>query len=371
MGERRLRVLQVLGSLGMGGAESRIMDVYRHMDRSAVVFDYLTLSLENQYYEDEIQALGGNVIKLESPRKCGIWRHFKQLRDCLRQGGYDVVHAQTSYHCGLVMLAAWLEGVPVRIAHARTTGSVHNNLKIWMLSGIGRALIRHFSTVRLAVSRKAGDYLFGAGHYEVLPNAIDLPKYQNIEDSKIVALRSTLRISAEQRVIGHIGRFDPMKNHFFLLNWFAHYREQHTDAVLLFVGDGPLRSDMERLARELGIMEHVRFAGVRNDVPELIHIFDILVFPSTFEGLGGAVLEAQAAGIPAVVSDRLPTEVDLNLGLVHFCPLEAPFERWNTEVDACIGLTRDYETVNEAFFRRGFTLECEIQRLLEIYYNKD
>ena len=169
MNNSPMKVLQVFSSLNMGGAESRMMDVYRHLDTSKIQFDFVTLSDEKQFYEDEIESLGGSIHKLRSPREVGVYQHIKELRECIRNNAYSAVHAHTSYHCGIVMLASWLEHVPVRIAHARTTGSKSISKAKRLSIVLGRCLIRLFSTYRLAISKKAGEFVFGKGENPVYP----------------------------------------------------------------------------------------------------------------------------------------------------------------------------------------------------------
>lgn len=367
-GRKSVRVLQVLGSLNMGGAESRMMDVYRKIDRKRLSFDFLIFSQGEQFYEQEAIALGSQVIQQDMPRPGRILRHIHHLRDVLRTGGYDVVHAHTSYHSGLVMYAAWREGVPVRISHARTTETRRKGVLQRAMLILGRSLIHRFATVRLAISEKAGRFLFGRSSFVVLPNAIDVRIYQNTEDSEASALRGELCIPGEAVVVGQIGRLEPMKNHAFTLAWFADYCHGNPNAILVLVGDGSLRAGLEQKATDLGIRDKVHFTGVRGDVPRLIHIFDTMIFPSIFEGLGGVVLEAQAAGIPTVMSDTVPDEADMGLGLIKRCSLEAGFDVWTKAIEESIVRPRpDYKRINAAFGARGYSLEHEIARLEELY----
>ena len=111
-----VKVLQVFGSLNLGGAEARMMDVYRCIDAQQYQFTFLSLSEEKeQFFESEIMSRGGTIIKIGDPGTTGLFKHFRQLRRCIRNGEYQAVHAHTSYHCGLVMLAAWMEHVPETI----------------------------------------------------------------------------------------------------------------------------------------------------------------------------------------------------------------------------------------------------------------
>lgn len=364
----KIRVLQVFGSLNCGGAECRMMDIYRHIDRSVYQFDFVSLLQEQQFFEEEIQSLGGHVLKLHSPRECGILRHISELRECIREGDYQAVHAHTSYHCGLAMLAAKLEGVPVRISHARTTGSKRKGILKSIFFHIGRTLINRCSTVRFAISKNAGNFLFGKHQFEVVPNAIDMETYQNITADEIKQLKREIKITEDQFVIGQIGRFDSMKNHRFTVQWFAQFSALHPEAVLVLIGDGKLRNEIETLARDLRVDDKIIFTGVRNDVPHLIHVLNVLIFPSLFEGLGGVALEAQAAGIPCVESDAIPEEADLHLGLVKQVSLQAPMEEWNSRIEESRKIQiPDNLEIKNAFAAAGYSIEAVTDRYLNAY----
>ena len=267
----KIKILQVFGSLGMGGAESRMMDVYRILDKEKFAFDFLSLSTaENQYYEAEIQSLGGKIIKIPSPRESGVFKHLKTLRKILRDGNYQAVHAHTSYHCGLVMRVAKKEKVAVRISHARTTGSKQNNKLKALFFRFGRFLINKYSTNKYAISKNAGDFLFGGNStYEVVPNAIDLSRFVDGGTSREF-LRENWGTKDETIVLGQIGRFDSMKNHSFSVKWFAEFATEHKNSLLVFVGDGVLRTEIEQQCKSLGIEERVRFLGIRNDIPQIL-----------------------------------------------------------------------------------------------------
>ncbi len=367
-----VKVLQIFGSLGMGGAESRMMDVYRNMDRNAYTVDFLTMQDGVQHFEPELIASGTNVIHIQNPRKVNIFQHISQLYRVMKDGQYQAVHAHTSYHCGVALFAAWLAGVPVRIAHARTTGSKQHSLKSRASSVIGRTMIRLFSTQRLAISNNAGAYLFGKMLFHVVPNTICVSKYLDVSDSQIHAIREELKIPERAFVIGQIGRFDEMKNHRFTLNWFAEYRKPHPDTHLVLVGDGDLRPEMEALADQLDVRQNVTFTGIRTDVPKLIHVFDMLLFPSLFEGLGGVVLEAQAAGIPTVESENIPGEADLKLGMVTRCSLTDDFSVWSTAADACRSFQKpNIQEIMTAFNKYGYSIDAVTQTYCKLYRGED
>ena len=356
----------------MGGAECRMMDVYRAIDKSAFQFDFVTLTSGHQIFEDEIKELGGKVYKIKSPREIGILKHVREVRKCIRAENYSVLHAHTSYHCGMMMLAAWLEHIPVRISHARTTGSKSKAKSKHISLVLGRILIKLFATKRIAISKKAGEFVFGNSSFEVLPNAIDVKKYQNIDNSEIDNIKEEIGIRKDAFIIGQIGRFALMKNHIFSINLFNEYLKHFPNTKLVFIGDGELKPEIESLAKKLGIYGEVIFTGIRNDVNKVIHTFDVLLFPSLFEGLGGVALEAQAAGIPVVESDSVPVETDMGVGMVQRVSLHDDFSVWKNAIDAARdGKRPSFEIINRAFQEKKYTLSSTINTLCSIYRGEE
>ena len=348
-----------------------MMDVYRSLDRDQIQFDFITLQQNEQYFEKEIESLGGKVIKLHSPRETGIKNHIKELRECMRQGQYRAVHAHTSYHCGIVMYAAKKEGIPVRIAHARTNGSIQKDLKTKAYIAFGGALINRYSTDRLAISKQSGDFVFGHADFELVPNSIDLSLYQDISQESSMHLQRELNLPDGGVIFGHVGRFDRFKNQRFIIDIFYEFQKQNPDSRLVLVGDGELRRELEQCVEELSIKEKVVFTGVRNDIPVLMKVFDILIFPSIVEGLGGVVLEAQAAGTPAVISENVSETVDVGLGLVKRCSLDESITKWIEIINSSLLTKRpDFNTISCCFDRAGYTLASSVKRYEEIYRGK-
>lgn len=362
-------VINVFASLNSGGAENRMMDVYRNIDREKFQFHFITLSLEqNQYFEQEILSLGGKVIKIASPRDVGIFKHIKTLIDIFRQ--YDVsetvVHSHSLYHSGVVMYAAKKAGLKIRIAHARASQSRSKGLKNEFFICIGKFLIRKYATHRLAVSVVAGKYLFGKSKFVVIPNAIDISRYTNFSDDERSKYMREFNITDNEVVIGHIGRLEPVKNHEFILKIFKGFHEKNVKSKLIMVGDGKLRNQIQNDISHLHIEESVVMCGIRRDANRLINIFDVIIFPSFNEGMPGVILEAQAAGIPCILSNNITREVDLGLGLLKFLNLSNAdeWERWLETWRPIVPVLSDRV---KAFDCRNLSVKSEISILTKIY----
>lgn len=335
--ERPIRVLQVLGTMDLGGAESRVMDLYRNTDRERVQYDFMVHTAKKGFFEEEIDSLGGRVYRM--PRFAVYnWLSYQNAwkRFFASHPGYACVHGHMTSTASLYLPVAKASGVPVTVAHARSAG-VDGGLK-GLATRILRRPLSHRTDYCFAASQLAGEAVFGKkavaqGIVHVIPNAIALQKYRYDPEKRKEMRR---RLALEGRfAVGHVGRFNPMKNHGFLLDVFAKVCQIYPDSVLLLLGEGSGMEEAKKKAEELGIADRVLFLGQKGNAQDYYQAMDYFVFPSLYEGLPGTVLEAQAAGLPCLLSDTITREVGLT-GLVSYRGLSEGAESWARTV--CRGL---------------------------------
>ena len=332
-----VRVLHVVGGMNVGGAETWLMHVLRNLTATGVHQDFLVHTTQPCVYDPEIRALGSRILPCMHPRSPG--RYAWRLRRVLREGRYDVVHSHVHHFSGLVLkIAAWL-GVPARIAHSHNDTAPLDQaapLPRRAYLGLMRTWIEGHATAGLAASANAATALFGDRwqadpRWRTLYCGINLDLFRAPIDQAEV--RAELGLPAEAFVIGHVGRFDVQKNHSFLIDIFAECARRHSQVWLLLVGSGPLRAEIERKAEKLGVRNRIVFAGLRKDVPRLLRgAMDVFLFPSLYEGLPLVLMEAQAAGLPCVISAPLPPETEAVPGLLARLPLSAPPAEWARQV---------------------------------------
>ena len=324
-----IRVLQVLGKTNLGGAESRIMDLYRHMDREEIQFDFLVHYNEKGYFDDEIKELGGNIYYLTSFR---VYNYFAYKKACRRffekHQEFAAVHGHMTSTAAIYLPEAKRVGIPLTIAHARSAG-VDKGLKGTITKFLRKNLYKKCDRM-FACSDLAAEAVFGKKRYEenrvtILPNAVDTKEFLPNEEER-TRIRKQYGLE-DKFVVGHVGRFHYAKNHEFILRIFAEVIKEKKNAMLMLLGDGPLKTEMEQLSEQLGIAEKVIFAGNQTPVAPFYQAFDVLLFPSRFEGLPGTVVEAQAAGIPCLISDAITKEVKAT-ELVHFMSIEEEEKKW-------------------------------------------
>ena len=353
-----IRILHIVTYMGRGGLETMLMNYYRSLDRSRVQFDFLTHRDFRADYDDEIEALGGRIYRL--PNLNPFSRSYLGALDRFfgEHPEYRIVHSHLDCMSAIPLKAAKKHGVPVRIAHSHNSNQTKDAK--YLLKLIYKQMIAHNATELFACSDEAGRWMFAGADFRVLNNAIDAERYGY--DANIRAeVRKELGIPADAFTAGHVGRFMPQKNHGFLLRIFA---ELPDNAMLLLVGDGELRAENEHLAEELGIRDRVIFAGLRRDVERMLQAMDVFVFPSLYEGLPLSVIEAQAAGLPCLISDKVPIECK-KTDLVTQIPLDASPAEW---AEAVVSAAKTPRTNTLAQIREaGFDIRANAEWLQNYY----
>lgn len=304
-------VAQIMGKWIGGGVESVIMNYYRHLDRTKVQFDFICDEDSTRIPYDEIKKLGGRVFLVPKYQK--LPKYLKALEELFRKNHYRIVHSNVNTLSVFSLYAAKKAGVPVRISHSHST----SNPKEWkrnIIKNILRPFSKKYATDYFACSELAGRYLFGdktfdQGKVKIIHNAIDLDKFK-FDPVARKKLRKELGIDDKTIVIGHVGRFVQTKNHQFLIYTFKKYHNKNPNAKLLLIGTGPLEEKIKAKVKKHNLEDSVLFLGQRNDTNKLYSVMDIFCLPSLYEGLPVAGIEAQAAGLPCVYSDKVTIEAD-------------------------------------------------------------
>lgn len=298
------RVLHIVGTMDMGGQETFIMNIYRKIDRKKVQFDFVVHSNNRGYYEDEIEKLGGKIYRIE-PMGRNIIKHCRKLYKILKKNPKYIIHRHTcSSIVWIDLLVAKIAGIEERVVHCHATQATSHEI----INAIFKPILNLLSTIKLACSKKAGIFLYGKKQkFEVIYNAIDTEKFL-FNDRIRNKIRKEYNINDDELILGHIGRFDKAKNQKFLIEIFEKVVNVKKDTQLWLIGDGEIKKDLEKLVIEKGLKDNIKFLGTRNDVNEYLMAMDIFVFPSIYEGLGIALIEAQCTGIDCIVSENIVNE---------------------------------------------------------------
>lgn len=364
--EQPIRILHVLGGVNLGGAESRIMDLYRNIDREKLQFDFIVHTKEEGYFQKEIESMGGMIYQVPRFRFINICGYIRAWKDFFTEHtDYQAVHGHMTSTASLYLSIAKKTGVPITIAHARSAGTDPG------LKGLLTKLLRKNLYKRcdycLACSKLAGEAVFGKkqveeGKVHILPNGIETEKY-DFNPNVGSMMREALSLQ-DKWVIGHVGRFHHAKNHEFLIDVFEEITKKKENAVLLLLGEGPLMEPIQKKVASKGLTEKVRFLGSKSPISNYYQVIDFLIFPSVFEGMPGTIIEAQASGLRCLVSDCVTEEVKVT-DLVEFYSLKKSPSEWADYVIA----HKDYERRGrvEELKAAGFDVENQVQDLQKIY----
>jgi glycosyltransferase involved in cell wall biosynthesis len=322
-------VVHVFGRMERGGAEMRTIDILRHVNRENFRLHFCVLSGLAGELDDTIRSLGGEIdyCKLD-------WRFPWRFPRLLRQLQTTVVHSHVQYFSGYVLRLAKQAGIPLRIAHFRNTPPPEIGLRHRLQYALMRRWLAAHATHLLGngegslAESWSPDWL-GDPRCAVIHNGLDVGGFPTAADRD--GVRTEFGWDKRTRLVVHVGRMDPQKNHIRLLEVAAHLLRKDATCRLLLVGrpDAALQARLGERARELGVRQAIVFAGTRSDVPRLLAAADLMLFPSLYEGLPGVVLEACAVGTP-VVTTNLPgtLEIAARFPSVRCLPLSASDDAW-------------------------------------------
>lgn len=310
-----IRVLQVLDFINYNsGVSAVVTNYFFQLDPQRVQCDFLLYEMPEDAWMTRLTAAGAKVYATGKPSGRSMAEYERNVKDFFWQHAkdYDIVHVHIPNAAFIVLRYAKKYGIKVRILHshnARGADGAVKKIRNYLLNQWGI----HYANQYFACSVKAGNYLFGekrCGQLVVLPNAIRLERYA-FDEKKRKTIRDSVGVKEHELLLGHIGRFAEQKNHEGLLKIFAETRKRGMDTKLVLLGDGELREKTGQLAEELGIKDQVLFAGVVANVPDYLSAMDIFLLPSLYEGLPVVCVEAQAAGLPCLISDQVTREIAL------------------------------------------------------------
>ena len=331
------RLLCLLSSMNMGGAETFLMKVYRALDKTRYQMDFCICVEEKCDYEDEILQMGGRIFRI-SPKSRNPKAFKSGLKKIINENSYVNVLRITSNAAGFWDLKiAKKAGATHTVARSSNASDGNSRLQL-MIHKTGRALWMKYVDVKIAPSDLAAEYTFGkraVANKEVhfLNNGLDLDVFRFDMKSRL-KIREEWGAKDSTVVLGHIGRFNTQKNHKFLIQVFSEYVKNNPDSLLILTGVGDLEEQVIQQVNELHLKDKVIFTGLRKDIPNLLSAFDVFVFPSFYEGMPNTVIEAQACGLPCVISDTITAQANLSGKVAYLPPGETA--AWTSAIDAAL-----------------------------------
>lgn len=358
-----VRVLHVVQRMEAGGTQSLLMNLYRHIDRERLQFDFLVEYTRPQFHDTEIERLGGHIHRTSVREDYNVPQFCRQLRALLKtHPEYRIMHVHPYTIGAFALPVAQRCGVPVRIAHSHNNETVRNLAYLPKLA-MQRLYARH-ATDLFACSHEAGEYLFRGRPFHVIRNAIDTQAFRADAATRTL-VRRELGLDAGI-VIGHVGRFHEQKNHRFLIDTFSHVLAREPSAMLLLIGDGPLEPDIRREISHRGLSGHVLMPGTFHDISRIYQAMDVFVLPSLFEGLGMVAIEAQAVGVPTLVSDTVSMETRVS-PIYARMPLQAGPEAWADRILDLADMPQAHTDMSVYIRRSGYDA-AETARAMQDWY---
>lgn len=360
MSKKKIMVLGM--SPNIGGVETYIMNWLRIIDQTK--YEFYFPYYKKIAYKEELLKLGGKLIKLEISRHSPI-KYFKQLKLIFEQHRFDAVYYNT---CDIMSMDMIMMGkkykVPVRVIHSHNSSNIippnlfHRFTEKWC-----RKHLDQYATHLLACSEVAGNWMFDGRPFEIIKNGINTYKFKFNEETR-KNIRNGLRLN-HKFVVGFVGSLWEQKNPLFLMDIFQEVQKKNENSVLLIVGDGELKNQMQIKAEQAGITDKVLFMGVCSNVNEIMNAMDCFLLPSKFEGLPFVLVEAQSNGLPCITSTNVSKESNIT-GEVCYLALEENLGIW---ADTIIGNRTEHsrEEYSSIIKERNYDIISTAKRLEEIF----
>lgn len=351
-----------------GGVESFLLNYYRHMDRDKIQLDFLCNSYAQVAYEEELLKTGGRCFHITARSK--NYKKYKQELNALFKAHASEWNAIWVNVCSLANIdylkKAREYGIPRRIVHSHNSQNMDTMLR-GLLHQWNKRKIGRIATDFWACSDDAARWFYAGETLQkavVIHNAIDTERLR-FDEEKREALRKEHGWQ-NKYVVGNVGRLHFQKNQEFAVEVFARYHQKHAESVLVLVGQGEDEPKLKSRVKELGLTDHVFFAGVQRDMQAWVSSFDLFLFPSKFEGLSIAALEAQANGIPVLASEKvIPEEVKMNENFCFFA-LDVGADAWADRMETMQNKREDYKTIKQNFIANGYDIETECGKVEEL-----
>lgn len=340
--EEPIRILIIGMHDKIGGVETFLMNYYRNIDRNKVQFDFISI-YDKLCFENEIKSLGGRVYRICSEKVNPI-KYCKQLEKIIRENNYKIVHINMLSAANILpVIVAKRQKIKRIIIHSHNSNTPSGLLRK-LLNTLNKPFL-HLGTDFFACSKLAGEWLFGKNflkkhELKIINNAVDIDKYKFNAKTR-ENIRNELECR-EKFVIGHVGRFCYQKNHDFLINVFYEVQKEDKDMILLLIGEGELKEEIQEKVKKLNIQDNVIFLGTTNKVQNYLQAMDLFVLPSRFEGLPVVGIEAQASGTKCLFSNNITKETKI-VDNTEFLDLNV--QEWKNAILNCKNVSKEYENV--------------------------
>lgn len=311
------RVLCIVSGMNRGGAETFLMKIYRALDKNKYQMDFCVTT--EGVYDEEIKAMGGKIFMIPQKSKNPI-KSFTAIKKIVKENQYKSV-LRTCQHslASIDLLAAKLGGAKKLIYRSSNAGITEKGFGKF-INSLFSFLPKIIPNVKIAPSTEAAEFVFGkkavsSGNVIIMPNCLDYDIFE-FDMTKREKIRRQLNLE-DKHIIGHVGRFNKQKNHYFLIDIFNDIHIKDNKAHLLLIGKGELENDIRDKINRMNLKEYVTIISPVNNVNEYYMAMDVLIFPSFFEGMPNVIIEAQATDLPCILSDTITKEANITGKLIY------------------------------------------------------
>ena len=359
-----IRILHVVPNMQQGGIENFIMNVYRNIDRKKIQFDFLVHYKDRNFFDDEIESMGGKIYRLSFMEDKNIFKYLNELDYFFKEHKeYKIVHAHMASLGCIYLKYAKKYNIPVIIAHS------HGPSHLKTLKGYTKAILfkgfKKNANVLWACSDKAGEFLFGKNEkYDFIPNAIDFAKFKYCNEMRD-NIRKELGIE-DCIVFGNVGRFNLQKNHTFLISLFKKISDTYKNTKLILIGTGELKDKIISEIDKYNLNDKVILLGVKENVYDYYQAMDFLLMPSLYEGLPVTGVEAQVNGLYCIFADTITTQVQVTKNAI-FIPLDE--EMWLKRINKMIENKEYVRKDDVEILNFDFDIKLLSKKIEKMYFN--
>lgn len=360
---KKYRVLEIASMNHRAGIENFIMNVLRNIDHEKYQIDFLYTNNLVGPYDNEILSYGCNIYRIEpiGPSITMVKKHNNSLKELLLNINPNVVHihANTAVGC-LDSIIAKVMKINKIIVHS------HNSLcggkRSKLLHYFFKPMINYCATDKFGCSKSACRWMFYGKNNTVIKNGININNYKyNAKINAIIRKKYNL---VGDKVIGHVGRFTLQKNHDFIIDTFNIIHKRNKCTKLILVGDGETKLDIINKIKLLDLVDSVIIIDESDNINEIMQSFDLFILPSIWEGLGIVLIEAQAVGIPCIVSEAIVDEAKIT-NLIHTVSLSKGPEGWANKAFSLFN--SDKKDYKNELIEAGYDIKTTSNFLEDVY----
>lgn len=373
---KKIKVLMVAGSMHVGGIENQLMHLARNADKEKFQIDF-TSTMKDAACKDEIETLGGKFLLIPDMD----WKHpikyCRAIYKVMKDGQYDIVHSHELFHSGITLWLAKIACVPCRFCHAHNwcddDGSGRKrSLVRSVYNVVMRSLINKYSTIQIACSSWAGEFLYGQrvtrkSSYHVIFNSVDttkfIDKYGQTESGEFCE-------NGDWKNVINVARISAVKNQVFLTEIAKELKKRgdHIHIICVGAGDSDVEQAVLTAIRQNQLEDYIQLIGVRKDVDVLMRKSSAFILPSKYEGMPLVMIEAQASGLPCVSANTYSPEVDFGIGNVTWLSLQDNISVWANALENAVMKSRVPKTlVEKAIAEKGFDSKTFTKTLCKLY----